>query len=572
YDTYTPDSVIVLEEYRTQTLCACKNALKIAASSGDQICVYTFYPEGGGGLGSFRHRKNLPGHWARSVLATGETANVDRMCFLPNFWLVTLSADGVVRIYDDRHEISSFQAELGCIYAHPFLNIFAIVGQRLKMYEVACDGPANTAGCASWRPFSCDARVVFSNTRHTQPPGAVRKIYSGDIPISVNDCEFSADGRFFITGDDRGVIRAYSVCAPIHPPQQQFFPQDLDVSSRQTDTIGTNSPFGMTFDANMNINVNWKAQNYTIRSKRMCLQVELEELAAQHLLKDKLDQNTFYNLYLATEDGPATQSSSSEDDETWDEAMSTEESSTRTESEDILTEESEQMRGLRRVIESSEDEDEPVFNMRQRPLRRTAIRSIVIKGDDSDGGMDSRDKPIEGEEEIRGRPIRQSSVLNSMHNPSSLSNNNPRRRPIRQASVLNGNINYALEATLGAINDERDTSRDVSESSESSTTNSATATTRSTASTANSTTATKHKIQLRRTVLTESISSESDHGIDPQFEETLLAYAKKWLRSFFVYKNDKIYFCAEAYETFASLERRIFPDGPGPLPATGNHT
>ncbi|KAI5173212.1 hypothetical protein PAEPH01_1868, partial [Pancytospora epiphaga] len=253
YDTQDLDGLYVLEEFRPQSLCASKNGLKLAASSQNSIYTYTFYSEGDGAKSNFKKRRNSHGYWCKVHHAIPETQIVERMCFLFSFLLVTVSTDNCVRVFNDEGVVCSAVSEVGSLHAHPSRDIFAVVGTRLCMYEIiqtesepdelihsCCTRPGssciNETGSKKWicLDYSKQSRECINEAT---PKIFINKFFDEPLPISVNDCEFSGDGLYFITSDDRGVIRVFSVNEPIVVPEQQFFEEDFAALENPTGTL-----------------------------------------------------------------------------------------------------------------------------------------------------------------------------------------------------------------------------------------------------------------------------------------------------------------------------------------------
>ncbi|ELA40948.1 uncharacterized protein VICG_02037 [Vittaforma corneae ATCC 50505] len=325
YDTQDLNNVIVLEDFKIQTLCAAKNALKFAASNENQIFSYTFYCEGPANAGNFikKRASHESGYWKKHVNLIDGDYVVEWLSFLPSFLLVAACSDNIIRIYEDDQLVLSFKGEVGTIYSHPTENIFVVVGTRLSIYQISIgkEHPETSSECDNieqskgihYRCTSND-RPSYIVTNAKLEGISVNLIYSEDIFISLNDCQFSDDGRFLVTCDDQGIIRAYSIDEPIIVPEQQFFMSDLDRraqtidanqnNNQNTELIASNitSDSG-TNDETVNFyrqrNTNWLRIPYILSSsmlKNRCIQIE--DLAILSLDKLKLNENKFKRRYL----------------------------------------------------------------------------------------------------------------------------------------------------------------------------------------------------------------------------------------------------------------------------------
>lgn len=327
YDTQDLNNVIVLEDFKIQTLCAAKNALKFAASSENQIFSYTFYCEGPVSAGNFiKKRAGCDnGYWRRHVNLIDGDYIVEWLSFLPSFLLVAACSDNIIRIYEDDQLILSFKGEAGTIYSHPAENIFAVVGTKLSIYQLNMgrEYPETSSECENiWHHkgvqyFRCTSndRPSYIVTNARMEDIGVSLIYSEDIFIGLNDCQFSDDGRFLVTCDDQGIIKAYSIDESITVPEQQFFMSDLERQTqaanagqaidRNVDLTGPGASGGLsTVDETVNFykqkNAGWFKIPYVSSSsahKNRCIQIE--NLAILTLDKLKLNENRFKRRYLA---------------------------------------------------------------------------------------------------------------------------------------------------------------------------------------------------------------------------------------------------------------------------------
>lgn len=343
YDTQDLNSIIVVENFRIQTLCAAKNALKFSASSENKIYSYTFYCEGKQS-GDLTKSKSGIGYWKRHLAQIADDFFIEWLCYLPSFLLIASCTDNIIRIYEEDVLLVSFKSEVGSVYSHPFRNIFAVVGTKLQIYEmidfdnlkhemINHDGIFyEYKECGKEEP---DFEFVNFSQRGSENRFYIKKIFSENIYINLNDCQFSEDGRFLVTCDDQGYIRAYSVESPIEIPEEQFFKKDIEISSTRArannlnnfaarititgefsaqinaqesvdtlsgeDTLSiTNNEifFEETYNINSQKNSKWIKTDYSLTEVNIPNNIKIENCAALSLEKDKLDESNFQKLYL----------------------------------------------------------------------------------------------------------------------------------------------------------------------------------------------------------------------------------------------------------------------------------
>jgi len=305
YDTQDLGSIIVVENFRIQTLCAAKNSLKFAASTENQIYSYTFYCEGTHNQGNFNKRKSSAGYWKKNVNKISDEYYIEWLCYLPSFLLVASCTDNIIRVYEDDNMILSFSSEVGSIYSHPFENIFAVVGSRLQIYQIL--------GKHDWCGKNADFQHTYASSterisfdRQEQKELGSRLIFSENIYVNLNDCQFSEDGKYFITCDDQGYIKAYSVNSSIKVPEEQFFLSDIvraqsDADAQNDALTITNDSFSQTCTLNQQNNPGWRKTQYLITAVDIPQSLAIENLAALSLNKDKMNEEKFKSLYLSAE-------------------------------------------------------------------------------------------------------------------------------------------------------------------------------------------------------------------------------------------------------------------------------
>lgn len=613
YDTHNLENVMILEDFKAQTLCACRNGLKIAASAANKVCLYTFYVEGGLQFGNFKKRRNIPGCWRKATHLIGSGETVERMCFLSSFLLVTASTDGLLRVYDDEHLVLAELGEVGCLYAHPFRNIFAVVGQQLCIYEII-EGPCDTSlqppylrsacfggscvnnqsldhVCISNRYYDriCTNDTPANTSGMSAAKPFLNKFFSEPLQISINDCQFSNDGRFFITSDDRGAIKVYSIDQPINAPVQQFFTTDFSaISANAADDTdvggaandentangdsggGNDARFNYTVDAERNINKRWKKYDYPISQGTLSPSVQIEALAAKYLEKERMDFGKFSARYLVREE-PEEAEENSSGDKTWtsmeDSYSSTEETSFTTEDEDTYShrdtsnsvgicssDKEERVVSLRRnrriLVSDSESGDAKVTLRRNRRMlvsdsesdgRRVRLRRKTMY-DDSPEISDGQDEVIKLR---RGHRILRRSISGGGNTfagdgKATESSSSAEGRDDSSSGVI-------LRNSRKLAREPKEADRERSEDQP------------------------VHRRQLRKDkrVLVDSdegLESACDPSIDPQLEAVLSGYSKSWLLAFSVHVDDLVFFDSDAYRVFLSLEGRL---GVHSIPETG---
>ncbi|KAM0681070.1 hypothetical protein GINT2_000855 [Glugoides intestinalis] len=505
YDTQDLGNLIVLENFKIQSLCAAKNSLKFAASSENRIFSYTFYCEGPASLGNFNKKRNGDGYWKKHTNSIDEAYLVEWICFLPSFLLVAACTDNFIRIYEDEDLILSFEGEVGAIYAHPIQNIFAVVGTRLCIYQINSpdEFPVSTYDRVS---FVGSDQPVITISRENNRTLKATLVYAERIYISINDCQFSDDGRYFVTCDDQGVIRTYSVNDPIEVPEQQFFLSDLD---RRLEGQELEQNFKQTVNFYKQLNEGWNRHFYEISScSGIGGCVRIEDLAIQSLERLKLNETRFQRQYLTREDTQHTAPEES-DDETY--VMSDDENTTEVSSsiEDDARSEL--------LIASEESSAEWALGNRKlrgfktaETLRSTQIRKRMIITDSSETEeTGKRRAPPVNEQRVLRRSltvissdeseITNKRILRRMHNTSNTSNTS--------TTAANANENSLPRRVLRRMN--------------------------STSSTVNA------------------------DGIDPSFESLLETFSYDWLAISAMHKGKEVYFNVNAYKEFMKLEPRL---------------
>lgn len=299
YDTCDLNKIIVAENFRIQTLCAAKNALKFAASSENRIHIYTFFSEGSPLMGNYSKKKSGEGHWKRTVNEIDSEYFVEWICFLPSYLLVAACTDSIIRLYEDDSLVLSFAGESGSIFSHPFKNIFAVVGTNLSIYQIVIKNKYSEFqdsdsgnDCFKLSHLS-EEELRFKITNSRPDSFHIEKLFEEMIHVNLNDCQFSDDGRFFIACDDQGIIKTYSIEVPIEVPEHQFFMKDIDRDL-------PNENFTETFNIYRQKNTNWNKLDYQTSEATIPLKcIQIENQAAKTLEKDKLTEEKFKSIYLA---------------------------------------------------------------------------------------------------------------------------------------------------------------------------------------------------------------------------------------------------------------------------------
>lgn len=612
YDTKDLDSVIVLENFRIQALCAAKNSLKFAASSDNQICSYTFYCEGSLAQGNFNRRRSGDGYWKKHVNTIDNDYFVEWLCYLPSFLLVASCTDDVIRIYEDDQMMISFEAEGGSIYSHPFKDVFAVVGTKLTIYQISrSEEFSEFSGTDSsllsplfkYNLSSSKDQFAVSNfdERHTR----VEMVFSEDIYINLNDCQFSDDGRFFITCDDQGVVRAYSIERPIRVPEEQFFLADLDRSN-------SHETFGATYNMHRQKNKDWAGSKYSIAQACMPESVKVENLAAFTLERDKLSEAKFKKLYFSgnvslQESGEPqglVDEESSGDTSTATDYTKAQDSSYCSDMDD--GDGSSPLRILRRASLSSGLKGSLRSGGRTRPRRAIIVsESSASSSEDnymSGGSSKSRKKLqklkkydrrasrrhrrlIVSEEssdpmvEYDGREKKASddhprTIRKAAQNRMKLLEPEGSSRVLRKSAakrLFDGNDNVGTASIS-----RRSRKLIVSSPSESDSTSSEDifSQPRSRRCVENCSHAernalrgpavsqvssrNKERVPRRASVAANSLETlGSQNDIDPEFEDELCAFSLSWLVSCSIYENTEVFFNSESYREFVSLEPRI---------------
>ncbi|KAI5149764.1 hypothetical protein ENBRE01_1104 [Enteropsectra breve] len=415
FDIYNLDSVFVLEGCKVQTVCASKNNLKIAASINkmsntnssnnnlvssamngsnnalnnssinltnsllslnnstssnlySDINMYTYYSNMDANQGNFLKRKNSNGAWQK-ITHRIMGVTVEGICFLSSYLLVALTSDDRIRIYDDFSEVASSPCELGCLYSHPFKNIFAVVGNKLTMYEltdsqddIETDLPQASFDLREnqddlvikdkkFSDFSAGKTTDLCYKEKNRERGRLRivKILEEPLSLSISDCCFSDDGKYFIMGDERGNIITYAAEGRVQYFKEQFFLRDFNSTNiingagnemnsnanRASESINPdnsradasfmnenqfdNGNFDICVNENKIINQKWDKINYTISSKNNYDAVETENRAALTFEKEKIKFPRFERMYLGRgEKVVETEESNETDDRTWE--------------------------------------------------------------------------------------------------------------------------------------------------------------------------------------------------------------------------------------------------------------
>ncbi|KAI4292593.1 hypothetical protein PAPHI01_1867 [Pancytospora philotis] len=617
YDTHDISKILVLEDFRARSLCAAKNGLKLALAALDRLCIYTFYAEGDASQANFKKRSKAEGCWHKSVHSLDSTTAVERMCFLSSFLLVTACADNQLRIYDDDLLVATVPSEIGTIHAHPTKNIFAVVGQSLSMLEIrqepaGCEDsetsfcydpslpaviavPVNSRICVN---ASCISEVRAEQPRRARRSGGafiINKFFDEPLPICVHDGQFSADGRFFITGDNQGVLRVYSIFDPISVPAQQFFRKDFvaredsPATADSPDAEGDREPavqgvpnadgtpewmlsaeqYEETVDVDGNVNADWKKLDYRRSRGQPSVSVRVEGCAAEYLQRDKMDYQKFSRRYLVKEE-----ESDSSDDKTWtsmDESISSteEELSTTDETSDseavsldprlVVSDSEDRPQMLRRMIVKEEPSNERVHLRRnlvrqenRQNAERVLRRSLGERGAASEG------------EAITSSASSDSSDVIITHRTRKLveeSDAEERRKKVRPRSPRAAS--------------RRSERKIVKESSEEQTVESSESTPRNTQAAAAEPPVPRRALRRqivdsasdeheeeaasgrRRLRSSRKIVESEETGIDAAFEASLSRFSIEWLRDFGVYRGDSVYFDSEAYQIFTGLEGRL---------------
>lgn len=527
YDTQDLGNLIVLENFKIQSLCAAKNSLKFAASSENHIFSYTFYCEGPASLGNFNKKRNGDGYWKKHTNSIDEAYLVEWICFLPSFLLVAACTDNFIRIYEDEQLLLSFEGDVGAIYAHPTQNIFAVVGTRLCIYQVHSPDEFPVAAHDTLN-FASPGQPGVIISREENKTLKANLIYAERIYISINDCQFSDDGRYFVTCDDQGVIRTYSVNDPIEVPEQQFFISDLD---RRSEGQDLDQSFSQTVNFYKQVNAGWNRYFYAISSfpgAGGC--VRIEDLAIQSLEKLKLNEARFRRQYL-TGDTQLTLPEESEesDDETY--VMSEDENTTE--------------------INSSSGDD--------------TRSELLIASEESSAEWGLRNRKLRGfksAETHRSSQIRKRMIITDSSESEEISK---RRVPV-------GSEQRVLRRTLTVINDAVVSDTVISSESEFSNKRILRRMNTSAGNVSNENTPPRRV--LRRMNTTNSAENQFNaDGIDPNFETVLSCFSYDWLAISAMHKGKKVYLNVNAYKEFMQLEPRLsysetFPHSSGVFTVT----
>lgn len=599
YDTQDLENVIVLEDFKIQTLCAAKNSLKFAAASENQIFCYTFYCEGPASTGNFNKKRIGDGYWKKHINLIDGDYFVEWLCFLPSFLIVAACTDNIIRIYEDDQLILAFQGESGTIYSHPTENIFAVVGNKLSIYQII--SPDEFPDTPHTRFTTDENTCDISNTTASNP--FINLIYSEDIYINLNDCQFGDDGKYFITCDDQGVIRAYSTESPVRVPEQQFFISDLDRTLSDVN-------FEETYNLYRQKNTEWKKIEYNPSSntdRNRC--IHIEKCAIISLDKLKMNENKFKRLYLSMtpEDNQQPEiNNNSDNEETY---IISDDSNTmgHAESLTVVSDESrsQHSRSTNRSESSTSDRTRKKRLHKLKGYKKKSKRKLVISESESNTSIKEKRKIVESEEESSPlivtrkdnkvsegimtrnklkksdeqptRVLRRSLGLLSINNDES-SEEQPTRVLRRSLGLIPTVVEESseeqptriLRRSLGLPSTSIDesnnkisqTSNDsVTESIEKPNTNTNTRNSRKHRDNPNENFKNNRTILRRSMVLEDSNSfNEADseeNGIDRKFERELARFSYDWLSSCSIYEGVQVYFDLESYSEFMFLDQRI---------------
>lgn len=583
YDTKDLDTILVFENFRVQALCAAKNSLKFAASSDNQIYSYTFYCEGPSPQRNTKRRTGR-GCWKKCVSTIDNDYFIEWLCYLPSFLLVASCTDDVIRIYEDDQMIVSFGSEVGSIYSHPFKNVFAVVGTKLTIYQLSrpdefCEfGNPNSFSANSLLRYnlSCSGELTIPNPDEGHM--RVDVVFSENIYINLNDCQFSEDGRYFITCDDQGVVRAYSVEKPVTAPEEQFFLTDFDRTQPCED-------FDATYNMSKQKNLSWIRTEYSITGASIPESTRIENLAAQTLEKDKLDEAKFRSLYfLGDVLSDDTNHRSSDNDGSGSDAysISVDIDNTELSGTSHYTESSSPLRIDRRVTQPSmrsqarRGESWKRTESGQPRIRRAlVVESSTTSIESSVSGEPSKSRRrLQKLKKYDGRYNRVlvDSESSSSSSHESLEKTRGLRRHVRKAAIMEtlrrssrisgGDVGGHTEAS--SIN----THRRMVESSSSETSvisedgfSRARKTCRSYSNSKripDSTAGQGRRVPRRASIASNrSEALESQNDIDPEFEEELRVFSRNWLAFCPIHEGVEVFFNSESYREFMSLEPRI---------------
>lgn len=268
-DTYNIDKCVIFEtnNLQVQTICAAKDCLKFAAGCGNWLFQWTYFYEGCSSMGNFsRTTKIIAGHWKKTVfkLDTEDSYQIDNMSYLKNGYLACVCTDLKIRIYSDRILRYTVEVdEMGSICAHPFENIFAYHGQFLKFYFLD-------------KLINCEK-----------------------INFTVNDCQFSNDGDYFVIGDELGNVRTFSLNHDKYIFSEQFFLSDFEHFTTTNNTLYRECKNDCTLDSNRNKNEGWLLIDYFSRPINNAKNVLIEEAAFVHLISKYLDKSKYKRKFCA---------------------------------------------------------------------------------------------------------------------------------------------------------------------------------------------------------------------------------------------------------------------------------
>jgi len=593
YDTHSLGSIIVMDKYKVQSICAAKGCLKFAASSENKVYTYTFFQEGDSSTGNFKKRKGCNGYWKRTTNLLPPSVSAERICFLASYLLAVTATDGIIRIYDDGREVISMPGENGCIYAHPTRDVFVITGINLSFYEITRESPAGEFQHKAHSPFSSENKVYITRDRFGYESSknlTVREGYcitmflSDNLLLPANDCVFSDDGRYFVISNDHGVIRAYSTESPASPPCEQFFASDF--SRRGSGELAN---YEYTVGFNQVVNPNWRKMKYATSPGPLILSEVSERLAAKYLEKEHIDQAKFNELFLARDDIAEAAYSDSSDDATWDFSSSSDSSenddydssvsyddnggwiSESSEEESIRLTLPKGFDSKRRIVSDDENEKNDSKILLRKNIDRTGKELEMAAARNEAGAIRLRRKAVSDVQTRKRRSIVDSddiethvggestdthiideSTGTSVGSDSGAVRGSSSKHAMRGSSSKHARSNKAATGGYDAENESAEGSNDtqsddiVTESSSSARTKKAVAQRKAVSERF------IEDIKIRRSLPTAIIHEESPEKLD---------YVNEWLKYFRVYKDETVYFDADEYKAFLKQDDRF--TGPG---------
>lgn len=566
YDTQDLENVVVLEDFKIQTLCAAKNSLKFAAASENQIFCYTFYCEGPASAGNFNKKRVGDGYWKKHTNLIDGDYFVEWLCFLPSFLIVAACTDNIIRVYEDDQLILSFQGEVGTIYSHPTENIFAVVGTRLSIYQIVS---SDEFPVTAQTRFTADENTCTISNESVSIP-FISLVYSESIYINLNDCQFSDDGKYFITCDDQGVIRTYSTTSPIKVPEQQFFISDLDRTA-------LDDRFEETYNFYRQKNADWKRIEYRPLSntdRNRC--IDIENCAIMSLDRLKMNENKFRRLYLSTEPGENIQeiigNNASDNEATY---IISDDSNVEDRVGNLIvrSEESTGSSIQQKRLKSNQSESSTSDRTRKRRIEKLKgykknKRKLVVSESDSSTSRKEKRRIVESEEDssplVIARKDKQLSESNGIITRRRLRESEEPVRVLRRSmGLLPPSIDEPSDETpvrsrtrINSIkrspSPDSLATRNQAESSKNRNKNREDPSENSPGS----------RRILRRGMVSEGSNSfiepdSDDNGIDKDFERNLGEFSYNWLCSCSIYEGVQIYFDLESYKEFMFLDQRI---------------